>query len=273
LWFFFKKMTSTSSPEKDYGSRRRRRSSSAGASRHKSSTSIFALAHAKMEMPYTALMRRLAGTILTPGTIARSVLGVLTTLLCDSLRFRVTGVIAMCLTPVIFPLAFQINAAYQRRETVLRDLANFRAAGAALYFAHRDWSLAAGRPSSASDQILITLRLLNESLREFLGSPSPSVRLPHMLRIYGLFSALSERNASLLATPLPAGPLVARVSHTHWTMMHAFENARIVREYRTPRSINAFSIGLISIIPVIAAPICAGYNHSPAGTVLRAIAS
>ena len=86
-------------------------------------------------------------------TLLSLALSLLFTYLCERYDLFWDIQLSIIVSPVIFPLAFSIISAYQRREKVLSDLALFKSAALTTYFCHRDWAEAAGVPPSHSVQV------------------------------------------------------------------------------------------------------------------------
>ena len=68
-----------------------------------------------------------------------AVLAVASTWACRHFGLTANFSTTFLLTAVVFPLAFSINSAYERREKALKDYATLKGNGRALYFALRDW--------------------------------------------------------------------------------------------------------------------------------------
>jgi hypothetical protein len=60
-----------------------------------------------------------------------------------------------------------------------------------------------------------------------------------------------------------SGPLVTRLIHYNNVMCWAFERLRVVREYRSPRTIQAFSKVLVFLIPIVLSPYYVHIGHDP----------
>ncbi|EDV20489.1 uncharacterized protein TRIADDRAFT_60937 [Trichoplax adhaerens] len=157
--------------------------------------------------------------------------------------------------PTVFPLAFQINATFQRRERVLEYLAEMKAALMELLFCHKNWTKPAGLPNSFARTTALRLQELIVSIHLYLLQEKEKERLSLLRTIYHLLSSLSERNEIIRDTPLcGAGPLCTRVIHYHNLICHSFEKLRIIREYRSPRSIMSFTKVFIFMMPILLSP-------------------
>ena len=53
--------------------------------------------------------------------------------------------VSLLISPIVFPLAFSINMDFQRRESVLEDLGDFKSCGMAWSFCMRQWEKNAGK--------------------------------------------------------------------------------------------------------------------------------
>ena len=164
--------------------------------------------------------------------------------------------VALFLSPIIFPLAFLINADFQRREKVLDDLANFKSASMIWYFCMRDWKEAAGLDDQFLNTCHTKLNSMLYYLREYLFSERCDERRAALLRaIYEDFSDVNQLIEKVRASKLPANTaLMSRAIHLLNNMCLSFERLRNVREYRSPRSIRSFNKVLIFVLPFILAP-------------------
>jgi hypothetical protein len=153
-------------------------------------------------------------------------------------------------TAIVFPLVFSISTAYTRREKALEEYGNLKAHGRSLYLASRYW---VGQTSESRDTALKSaLRDLLSSTRDMLINPVGEMS-DHEPRIYAAFGRLSQfvqemREAHL--SPSEASPLHQAIAR----MLLAFENLKHIYEYRTPRTLRAFSDFFIYLLPILYGP-------------------
>jgi hypothetical protein len=197
-------------------------------------------------------------------------LAVLSTGLC--LRFGITGDFPLTLiaTAVVFPIVFSINSAYKRRESVLDDYATMKAHGQAIYFATRDWlevcdGARLERCRSLLEQLFASARALYSSPREEMEDPE--------MRVYACFSELSSFIRTDLREAGLAGGEVSRCNQYFSKMMVSFEQTKHVYQYRTPRTLKAFSNIFITVLPPLYGPYFAylALEFSPSLTYLMPV--
>lgn len=188
--------------------------------------------------------------IIDAKSIVISALSVLSTWLC--LRFDVTADFPLTLiaTAIVFPLVFSIGTAYKRREKALEEYGNIKAHGRALYLAGRDWLPADG--DGRADQIREILGDLLHACRDLVAHPIERMA-DHEPRVYAAFSRLSlfvERMRKDGLVPNECSRCNQYVSR----IMISFENIKHIYQYRTPRSLRAFSDFFILILPILYGP-------------------
>jgi len=197
-------------------------------------------------------MRRLwsLGQIIGVKSVVLSALAVASTWLC--LRFGIAADLPMTLiaTAIVFPLVFSIGTAYKRREKALEEYGSIKAHGRALYFAARDWA-----PSADPERAAAIAAILSELLRScrdlFTGATERMAGQEQ--RIYGEFSRLSHFVEWLRAAGLSANEC-SRCNQYLSRIMAAFENLKHIYQYRTPRTLRAFSDFFILLLPVLYGP-------------------
>ena len=160
-------------------------------------------------------------------------------------------------SPIVFPLAFAINADFQRREKVLDDLANFKAAAITWFFCMRDWREAAHLDKLWMRAVHLKLKSILFHTREYLITKKITRRKIILSAIYEDFSDTSQLIEFVRKSDLPANTsLVARIHLVINSLFLAFERLRIVREYRSPRSIRSFNKIFIFFLPTLISPYC-----------------
>ncbi|XP_065176506.1 uncharacterized protein LOC135806272 [Sycon ciliatum] len=183
-------------------------------------------------------------------------LGVVCIYLC--LRYDVMFDCQMSLfvAPVVFPLAFSINACYQRRDKVLDDLSMFKGAAVIIFYCHRDWAIPSGYEQR--DFCHRTMKLLTRLIKliqVYLRIEKGAHRRAVLKDIDHCFSGIAGITEEIRGSDLPAsGPLCTRLIHSHNQMCWSFERLRVVREYRTPRTIRAFTKLIIFLLPLLLSP-------------------
>ncbi|UCE85589.1 MAG: hypothetical protein JSU66_14830 [Deltaproteobacteria bacterium] len=188
-------------------------------------------------------------------------LAVAATHLC--LRFEVEAELPLTLiaTAVIFPIVFSIGGAYKRRESALDAYGSMKAHSRVLYFAARDWI-------EEPDPLL--LKQVRERLlglfvvvRELFQSPRDEME-EREARVYAAFAQLSVTVRSYRGAGLATGE-VSRCNQYLSKVLVAFETMKHIYQYRTPRTLRAYSKLFIFLLPVVYGPYFAAvarqYTH------------
>ena len=153
-------------------------------------------------------------------------------------------------TAVIFPIVFSIGHAYKRRESALDEYGALKAYGRALHLAGRDWLPEQNLKRRA--HIELALRHLMRGCKDMLKGKIKDMP-ENEQQIYQAFSELSLYVKSLRADGLPSGEC-SRLNQYVSKMMTAFERLKHIYQYRTPRTLRAFSDFFIVVLPVLYGP-------------------
>ncbi len=169
-----------------------------------------------------------------------------------ALRFTVTADFPLTLisTAVVFPIVFSIGHAYKRRENALDDYGTIKAHGRALYFAARDW-LPDQSPARLRHVECVLIDLMT-SCREMFKNPVSEMP-EHEKRVYAAFSSLSVFVKRMREEGLASGEC-SRCNQYVSKMIVSFESIKHIYQYRTPRTLRAFSDFFIIILPVLYGP-------------------
>lgn len=201
----------------------------------------------------SAMLKRLKTItlIINAKAIVIAGLACLSTYLC--LHFEVTANFPLTLlaTAIVFPIVFSINSAYKRREAALDDYGSLKAHGRAIYFATRDWLEDAERDKlercrQLLGELLVSTRDLFSGTREQMHEREE--------RVYESFSGLSQFIRNNLRQGGLASGEVSRCNQYLSKMILAFEQIKHIYQYRTPRTLRAFSDFFITVLPVLYGP-------------------
>ncbi len=158
---------------------------------------------------------------------------------------------------IVFPVVFSISSAYNRRETALQRWADFRGHAIAIFYAVRDW------PTDKNKELPKRVRDLTSDMvhrtKELLTSDRSSWAKREE-EFYELFSKLSEITMELRAHGVQSGE-ISRVSQYLSKMVIAFDNLKIIYQYRTPITLRTYSKVFIYVFPVIYGPYFASTFH------------
>jgi len=151
---------------------------------------------------------------------------------------------------IIFPIVFSINAAYRRREEVLRHFASLKAHGVALCFAHSDWSGSDEGGKQRSEGLLFQLidqilGLFSSKYDDHDGAKASSV--------YAQFKAFSKSHEELRASGVSTSE-ISRANQYLRCMIIDFEKMRNIKLYQTPKSLRAYSQIFLNLFPILYAP-------------------
>lgn len=188
--------------------------------------------------------------IINRKTLLIAAAAVISTFLCRHFSLNANFPLTLIATAIIFPIVFSIGGAYKRRETALEKYGDIKAHGRAIYFATRDW-LADSEPE--------TLQKIKDLLGDLLKAcrtlfMNPIDQMPkNEEQVYKMFSELSLFIKQLRQKGLASGE-VSRCNQFLSKMIISFESVKHIYQYRTPRSLRAYSNIFIIILPVIYGP-------------------
>ena len=178
--------------------------------------------------------------------------------------------VALFVSPIVFPLAFSINSDFQRREKVLEDLAMFKSAGVSWFFSMRELKEPSGLDKHWLRTVRNTLISLLFLIGEYLLTSNAEKRRTILRGIYDDFAVAHQLTEKLRASKLPSSTaIVSRIVHFIHEMGLAVERLRVIRDYRSPRSIRSFNKVFILIMLVVLAPymvhigVCSGNKWLP----------
>lgn len=158
---------------------------------------------------------------------------------------------------IVFPVVFSIGSAYNRRETALQRWADFRGHAIAIYFATRDW------PTNKDNDLPSRTRELIHEMVQFTSAILKVDReewAEKEHQFYQMFSKLSQMTMELRTYGVQSGE-ISRVSQYVSKMVIAFDNMKIIFQYRTPITLRAYSKVFIYIFPIIYGPYFASTFH------------
>ncbi len=158
---------------------------------------------------------------------------------------------------IVFPVVFSIGSAYNRRETALQRWADFRGHAIAIYFATRDW------PSNHENDLPKRTRVLIHEMVQFTSAilKCDKEEFPEKEKqFYELFSQLSKITMELRTYGVQSGE-ISRISQYVSKMVIAFDNMKIIFQYRTPITLRTYSKVFIYIFPIIYGPYFASTFH------------
>ncbi|PDH27943.1 MAG: hypothetical protein CND85_00425 [Marine Group II euryarchaeote MED-G33] len=184
-------------------------------------------------------------------TLYVSILAVGSMIICREYGIEGSFPLTLISTAIIFPIVFSIGGAYKRRENALAHYGAIKAHGRAIFYAVRDWMPESDRDSLSQTQGV--MRELMVGMRELFTNPEEEMR-EHETAVYSAFSKLSLLiRVELRDKGLPGGEC-SRLYAYMSKMMVAFENTKHIFQYRTPRSLRAYSDFFILVLPIMYGP-------------------
>jgi predicted membrane chloride channel (bestrophin family) len=179
-----------------------------------------------------------------------SLVAVLSTWLCLRFGIKADFPLTLIATAIVFPLVFSIGTAYSRREKALEEYGAIKANGRALYLASRDWL--PERDPERDERLKSALYNLLSACRDMYKGPLSEAG-PHETRVYDAFGRLSDFVTEMRTKHLSPTEC-SRLNQYIGRMIAAFENTRNIYEYRTPRTLRAFSDFFILLLPILYGP-------------------
>jgi predicted membrane chloride channel (bestrophin family) len=179
------------------------------------------------------------------------ILALLSTFLCIKYAVIANFPLTLISTAIVFPIVFSIGGAYKRREAVLSKYGAIKGLGRAIYFCTRDW--VPKKDDSSMHQVKELLGDLLKSFAIMFSRPIHQIR-ENEKYIYKNFSNISEYIKRELREKGLASGEVSRCNQFLSKMMVAFEDIKHIYQYRTPRSLRAFSKFFILVLPTLYGP-------------------
>lgn len=189
--------------------------------------------------------------IINRKTMIVTALAVLSTMICQWWEIGADFPLTLIATAIVFPVVFSIGGAYKRRETALDEYGVMKSHGRAIYFATRDWLDSPDHHTLDKSRYL--LGELLSSCRTLFQEPVDEMRKNEEL-VYRNFSKLSKFiRRDLRENGLASGEC-SRCNQYLSKMFVAFESIKHIYQYRTPRTLRAFSDLFITILPPLYGP-------------------
>ncbi len=191
-------------------------------------------------------------------TLIVTVLAVVSSYICFHLDLTAKFPDMLVGVAIVFPVVFSIGSAYNRRETALQRWADFKGHAIALFYATRDWTSTkdAQMPAQFKQLLNEMLQLMQTMFRD----KRKNVWDSHEKQMYQLFSKLSTLTMEFRNHGVQSGE-VSRVSQYVSKIIIAFDNMKIIHNYRTPVTLRTYSKVFIYIFPVLYGPYFASTFH------------
>jgi predicted membrane chloride channel (bestrophin family) len=188
------------------------------------------------------------GKILNLQTLIVTALAVLSTYFCRSRGYEANFPLTIIGIAVVFPVVFSISGAYKRREAALNHYGSLKGNGRAIYLAVRDWL------DETDEGLLVRTRDglsgLLATCRDMLASPVESSDETEVLEAFSRISLIIK---DLRKKGMAFGEL-SRVNQYLEKMLISFERLKHIYQYRTPRTLRAYSKLFIFLLPPLYGP-------------------
>lgn len=152
---------------------------------------------------------------------------------------------------IVFPVVFSIGSAYNRRETALQRFSDFKGHAIAIYYATRDWTTDKNHdlPQRTRQMVqeMVTL------MRSMFTTQHLNDWAENEKKIYHYFSSLSAMTMELRKYGVQSGE-ISRLNQYISKIIIAFDNLKVIHNYRTPITLRAYSKVFIYIFPIIYGP-------------------
>lgn len=191
-------------------------------------------------------------------TLIVTALAVVSTYLCYEYQLIAKFPDMLVGVAIVFPVVFSIGSAYNRRETALQKLSDFKGHAVAIYYASKDWSGTSG--SDLHLKIRDHIHGMLSLMREMFKATEQDHWQEHEKDMYRKFSELSQLTLQLRTLGVQSGE-ISRVSQYVSKMIIAFDNLKIFYAYRTPITLRAYSKVFLYIFPIIYGPYFASTFH------------
>ena len=152
---------------------------------------------------------------------------------------------------IVFPVVFSIGSAYTRRETALQRFADFKGHVVAVYYATRDWT--SNKENDLPQRVKVIIYDMMKLMRDMFKTEHDPEWKQNETQMYQQFSKLSLLTMELRNHGVQSGE-ISRISQYVSKIIIAFDNMKIIHNYRTPVTLRAYSKVFIYVFPIIYGP-------------------
>lgn len=196
------------------------------------------------------LFRSLA-KIINYKTMIVTVLSVVSTYLCYQYHLTAKFPDMLVGVAIVFPVVFSIGSAYNRRETALQKLSDFKGHAVAIYFAAKDW------PDNPTSDLHVRIRdhihAMLVLMRDMFKVRTKAEWIVCEKKMYTYFSVLSQLAMEMRTLGVQSSE-TSRVNQYISKMIIAFDNMKIFHAYRTPVTLRAYSKVFLYVFPIVYGP-------------------
>ena len=191
-------------------------------------------------------------------TVIVTALSVISTYLCYKMGLTAKFPDMLVGVAIVFPVVFSIGSAYNRRENALQRFSDFKGHAIAAFYATRDWTV--DKNNDLPERVRTIVNSLILEMRQMFITKEKSIWLSGEKKVYQYFSELSRLTMELRGYGVQSGE-ISRVSQYVSKMIIAFDNLKIIHDYRTPVTLRAYSKVFIYVFPIIYGPYFASTFH------------
>lgn len=184
-------------------------------------------------------------------TVIISLLAVASTAICIRYKFEAEFPLTLIAMSVVFPIVFSIGGAYKRREAALKEYAAIKGYLRAIFFVSRDW-LEKPKKENVDKMANIIERFFINFRTMFTSSIDELEKNEE--KVYDNFSEFSLYIKNELRGEGLSSGECSRTNQYLQKMMISFESIKHIYQYRTPRTLRAFSNLFIKILPILYGP-------------------
>jgi hypothetical protein len=194
---------------------------------------------------------RSVSLIINYKTFIITALSVLSTYICYKLELTAGFPDMLVGIAIVFPVVFSIGSAFNRRENALKHLSDFHGHAVAMYYASRDWTV--NKNNDIPDRLKQHIFNLLEKMRVLFHSRNTAEFDSRESEVYDEFSKLSKLMMELREYGVQSGEL-SRLNQYLSKIIIAYDNMRVIYQYRTPITLRAYSKVFIYLFPIVYGP-------------------
>jgi hypothetical protein len=191
-------------------------------------------------------------------TIIITTLSIISSYVCFHYGFTAKFPDMLVGVAIVFPVVFSIGAAFNRRETALQKLSDFKGHGVAIFYATRDWT--ASKDNNLPERARVLFGQMIALMKKMFQTKEETHWRDNEKKMYDLFSQMSLLTMELRNYGVQSGE-ISRISQYVSKMIIAFDNMKIIHDYRTPVTLRSYSKFFIYIFPVVYGPYFASTFH------------
>ncbi len=184
-------------------------------------------------------------------TLVITALSIISTYVCYRLGLTAKFPDMLVGVAIVFPVVFSIGSAYNRRETALQRFSDFKGHAIVIFYATRDWT--SDKDHDLHHRVRAMMVDIMKIMRAMFTGKHEAEWRENEKNIYEHFSQLSRLTMEMRKHGVQSGE-ISRISQYVSKMVIAFDNLKVIHNYRTPVTLRAYSKVFIYIFPIIYGP-------------------